>query len=78
MNVEYNKIHFSPIKKNRNYDPSEDNNCSDDYSMVFLYDGHMCDTIIYDNTDPSSNNNLECRDLVLSYLHIGDKKYRIL
>ena len=46
--------------------------------MVFLDDGHMCDTIIDDNTDPSSNNNLECRDLVLSYLHIGDKKYRIL
>ena len=49
--------------------------------MALLYDEHLVDTIIYENTDLSGNMIMEIRDLVLSYLQIGlhtsNEKYRI-
>ena len=53
--------------KNKN----KNKNCGAESSMILLYDGHLGDTIINGNTDRSGNIILEIRDLVLSYLHIG-------
>ena len=39
--------------------------------MVFLYDRHLGDTMIDDNTDLIGNIVMESRDFVLSYLQIG-------
>ena len=68
-------------EKNRNVYPRKENNFGDDSSMVLLYNEHLGDTIISENTDISENITLENRDLVLSYLHIrihtGNAKYRI-
>ena len=77
MNVEYDILNLSPIIQNINAYPKEDNNCSDELSMVLLYGGKLCDTIVYENTDLIRNNVLESIYLVLSRLHIGDAKYRI-
>ena len=53
-------------------------NCGDDSRMVLLYDGHLGDTIITENTELSGNIILKIRHLILSYPHIGihtgDKK----
>ena len=45
--------------------------------MVLLDDKHSCGTIIAENIYLSSNNDMESRDPVLSYLHNGGVKYRI-
>ena len=34
VNVKYDILNFSPIRKNRNSYPSEDNNCCDDSIMA--------------------------------------------
>ena len=47
------------------------NNCGDESSMVLLYDGHLGDTIIDGNTEPSGNIIIKSIELVLSYPHIG-------
>ena len=57
--------------------PSSDKICGDCYSIVIPDDNNLRDTIIPENTYPSSNNILESRDLVLSSLHIYDVKYSI-
>ena len=81
MKVEYVILKVSHIIQNRNDYHSDHNNCGNDYIMVLLYDEHLCDTIIYENTDIGENKILERIDLVLSYLHIVlhicDAKYRI-
>ena len=47
-------------------------------SNIFLPDeGRLCDTIIADNTDLTSNNHIESIDSVLSSLHFSGAKYRI-
>ena len=78
MYVEDNILSLSPIVQNGNSSPREENICVEDSSMVLLYAKNLCDTIISTNTYLRSNNVLEIRDWVLSYIHISSAKYRIL
>ena len=74
MHIEDNIMFFSPTIYNINDYPQEEINFGDYSSMVFQDDGHLCDTIISDNTDLISNNVPEICDPFLSYIHIGCKK----
>ena len=51
INSEDDTLNFSPMRQNINDYPREDNNCGDESIIVLQYDGHLCDTIIVDNTD---------------------------
>ena len=74
IHVEYDILNVSPIRLNRNAWNSKENNCGDEYSMVFLYEDNLCDTIIAGNADFSSNNIMENIYSVLSSLHISGTK----
>ena len=77
MHVEDDIINFSTIIQYRNYYPWEDNNGSDEYSMVILNDGILCDTVISDNIYIISNNIPKIINSDLSSLQTGCAKYRI-
>ena len=55
MRVEHDTLNLSPMRHIINAYPTGENNCGDDSSLLPPNDGHLCDTIISDNTDLSSN-----------------------
>ena len=59
MHMEDDILNSYPIRKNRNYCPRKENNCGDDSTMFLIDNYNLCDTIIADNTDLSSNNIIE-------------------
>ena len=77
MNDEEDKLHFSPIRQNINDYPREENNCGDDSDIFIPYFRHVCDTVIADSIDLSSNKISESIDSVLSSLHVSGVKYSI-
>ena len=80
--IEYDTINFYPTRYNRNVYLDEYKNFGDYFSMDILYDRHLGDTLVPENTDLVRNKIPEGRDsllssLVLSSLHIDVEKYRI-
>ena len=74
---EYDTLHLSPLRHNRKSYPREENNCGDDYIMFITDDGHMCDTVISNNTYLSRNKNSKIIDSVLSHINIYGAKCKI-
>ena len=56
MHVEDDITTLSPIRHNRNYYHRSDNNGDNESSTVILDGGHLGDTFIPKNTDPTKNN----------------------
>ena len=73
MHVEDGILKVFFTRKNRNEYPREENNCGNESSKVLLYGKHLGDTNITENTYLSKNIILETRNLVLSYLQIGQQ-----
>ena len=71
MHNEYDTLNFWLIRQNSNSYPREENNCGDDSSIFILDYDHLFGTIIDGNTYIISNNIMESRYSVLSYIHIG-------
>ena len=77
INDEYNILNLSLRIQNRNSYPREENNYGDDSITFLIDDGKVCKTDITKKTDLTSNKIPENTYSILSYLHIGDEKYRI-
>ena len=54
MHVEYDMINLYPIIRNINAYSRKEKNCGDKPSMVLLYDWHLGETFIPNNTDPAA------------------------